>query len=130
MQCRPCYRWWGRQFCNVCQKVYYRPGQRCLYPSLHTREKYPYNTECIILSIPKRARIKMFRLILKIIWKKGIPIPTGYILEKCAVLNKRGRCQWEHLPKEKSTMQTGLVWTLNVYYIAVENKVQPWYSWN
>lgn len=24
----------------------------------------------------------MFRLLLKIVWKKGIPIPTGYIMEK------------------------------------------------
>ena len=26
MQCRPCYRWWGRQFWNVCQIFYYQPG--------------------------------------------------------------------------------------------------------
>ena len=24
----------------------------------------------------------MFRLLLKIVWKKGIPIPGGYIMEK------------------------------------------------
>ena len=82
---QPCYRWWGWQFWNVCRIFYCRPEQRCLYPFRHTLEKYPYNTECIILSLPKRARlksrIKMFRLLLKIIWKKGIPIPTGYIME-------------------------------------------------
>ena len=103
MQCRPCYRWWGRQFCNVCQIFYYRPGQRCLYPFLHTREKYPYNTECIILSIPKRARIKMFRLLLKIIWKKGIPIPTGYILENVWYTENYGvwfqKWAWDELGK-------------------------------
>ena len=64
----------------VCQIFYCRSEQRGLYPFLHTREKYPYYTECIILNIPKRARLKMFRLLLKIIWKKGIPLPTGYIM--------------------------------------------------
>lgn len=31
----------------------------------------------------------MFRLLLKIIWKKGIPIPGGYIMEKVCYTKKR-----------------------------------------
>ena len=31
------------------------------------------------LSISKRTRLKMFGTLPKTIWKKGIPIPTGYI---------------------------------------------------
>lgn len=32
----------------------------------------------------------MFRLLLKIIWKKGIPIPGGYIMEKVCYTKKEG----------------------------------------
>lgn len=51
----------------------------------------------------------MFGLLLKIICKKGIPIPGGYIKEKVCYTKKEGGAQREHLPKEKSTMQIGLV---------------------
>lgn len=36
-----------------------------------------------------KSRIKMFRLLLKTIWKKGIPIPGGYIMEKVCYTKKR-----------------------------------------
>ena len=37
--------------------------------------------------------------------EKGIPISAGYILEKVWYAKKEEGVQWEHLPKDKSTMQ-------------------------
>ena len=87
-------------FCFVCQIFYYRPGQRCLYPFRHTRGKYPYNTECIILSIPKRARVKCSGYFWKSSVKRVYPYPLVTLWKRCAIL-KRGRCQWEHLKEGK-----------------------------
>lgn len=86
MYCRSCYRWRGRQFWNVCQIFYCRPGQRGLYPFRHTREKYPYNTECIILSLPKRARIKCSGYFWKPSEKRVYPYPLVTLCKMCDIL--------------------------------------------
>ena len=86
MRCRPCYRWWGRQFWNVCQIFYCRPGYRGLYPFRCTNWTFLYYTECIILSIPKRARIKCSDPSLKPSEKRVYPYPVVTFCKRCGIL--------------------------------------------
>ena len=77
-------------FCFVCQIFYYRPGQRCLYPFLSTNWTFLYYTECIILSIPKRAhlksRIKCSYYFWKSSGKRVYPYPLVTLCKMCGII--------------------------------------------
>ena len=75
-------------FCFVCQIFYYRPGQRGLYPFRSTNWTFLYYTECIILSVPKRARIKCSGYFWKSSGKRVYPYPVVTLWKRCAILKK------------------------------------------